>query len=165
MNAISKKLSQFLKFTLRTLLVSMVLITFLQVIMRYVFNSPLSWAEETVGVIMIYFGLIGGSLGICYHIHISLEFFLKKFLVKQEKFVKYGEIFLYIGFGLIEIVCGTQLMKLTKFQVIPATGLPVPYTYLALPIAGMVMIIFAGELLIRLKKGDNYGFGDNHTIR
>jgi len=165
MDAMSKKLSQFLKFTLRTLLVSMVLITFLQVIMRYAFNSPLSWAEETVGVIMIYFGLIGGSLGICYHIHISLEFFLKKFLAKQEKFVKYGEIFLYIGFGLIEIVCGTQLMKLTKFQVIPATGLPVPYTYLALPIAGMVMIIFAGELLIRLKKGDNYGFGDNHTIR
>jgi len=56
-------------------------------------------------------------------------------------------------------------MKLTKFQVIPATGLPVPYTYLALPIAGVVMIIFAGELLIRLRKGDNYEFGDNYTIR
>jgi len=165
MDAISKKLSQFLKFTLRMLLISMVFITFLQVIMRYVFNSPLSWAEETVGVIMIYFGLIGGSLGIYYYLHISLEFFLKKFLKKQEKSVKYIEIFLYIGFGLIEIVCGVQLMKLTKFQVIPATGLPVPYTYLALPIAGMVMIIFAGELLIGLKRGDNYGFGDNYTIR
>lgn len=165
MDAISKKLSQFLKFTLRILLVSMVLITFLQVIMRYVFNSPLTWAEETVGVIMIYFGLIGGSLGIYYYLHLFLEFFLKKFFRKQEKFIKYGEIFLYIGFGLIEIVCGIQLMKLTKFQVIPATGLPVPYTYLALPIAGMVMIIFAGELLIRLKRGDNYGFGDNYTIR
>jgi len=165
MDAISKKLSQFLKFTLRIFLVSTVLITFLQVIMRYVFNSPLSWAEETVGVIMIYFGLIGGSLGICYYLHISLEFFLKKFLRKQEKFIKYGEIFLYIGFGLIEIVCGIQLMKLTKFQVIPATGLPVPYTYLALPIAGIVMVIFAGELLIRLRRGDNYEFGDNYTIR
>lgn len=165
MDVISKKLSQSLKFIVRVLLVSMVLITFLQVIMRYVFNSPLSWAEETVGVIMIYFGLIGGSLGIRYYLHISLEFFVKKFSRKQEKFIKYGEIFLYIGFGLVEIVCGIQLMKLTKFQVIPATGLPVPYTYLALPIAGMVMIIFAGELLIRLKRGDNYGFGDNYTIR
>ena len=165
MDEIPRKLSHFLKFTLRIFLVSTVLITFLQVIMRYVFNSPLSWAEETVGVIMIYFGLIGGSLGICYHLHISLEFFLKKFLRKQIIFIKYGEIFLYIGFGLIEIVYGIQLMKLTKFQVIPATGLPVPYTYLALPIAGVVMIIFAGELLIRLRKGDNYEFGDNYTIR
>ncbi len=165
MDAIPRKISHFLKFTLRIFLVSTVLITFLQVIMRYVFNSPLSWAEETVGVIMIYFGLIGGSLGICHHLHISHEFFLKKFFRKQEKFIKYGEIFLYIGFGLIEIVYGIQLMKLTKFQVIPATGLPVPYTYLALPIAGVVMIIFAGELLIRLRKGDNYEFGDNYTIR
>jgi TRAP-type C4-dicarboxylate transport system permease small subunit len=164
-DAISKKLSQFLKFTLRIFLVSTVLITFLQVIMRYVFNSPLIWAEETVGVIMIYFGLIGGSLGICYHIHISLEIFLKKFLRKQEKLIKYGEIFLYIVFGLIEIVCGIQIMMLTKFQVIPATGLPVPYTYLALPIAGIVMIIFAGELVVRLKRGDSHGLGNNYTIR
>ena len=58
-----------------------------------------------------------------------------------------------------------SMVLITFLQVIPATGLPVPYTYLALPIAGMVMIIFAGELLIRLKKGDNYGFGDNYTIR
>jgi len=165
MDTIFQRLSLFLRFTLRILLISTVLITFLQVIMRYVFNSPLIWAEETVGVIMIYFGLIGGSLGICYHIHISLDIFLEKFLKKQEKFVKYGEIFLYIGFGLIETVCGIQFMKLTKFQVIPATGLPVPYTYLALPIAGIIMIIFAGELLIKLKRGDNYGFGDNYIIR
>ena len=165
MEKISQKLDHFLKYFLIFLLLSMVFITFLQVVMRYAFNSPLTWAEETVGVLMIYFGLIGGSLGVYYYLHISLEFFLKKFLKKQEKFIKYGEIFLYIGFGLIEIVCGIQIMKLTKFQVIPATGLPVPYTYLALPIAGIVMIIFAGELLIRLKEGDDNGLGNNYTIR
>lgn len=74
---ISQKIDHFLKYFLRILLVSMVILTFLQVIMRYAFNSPLTWAEETIGVLMIYFGLIGGSLGIYYHAHISLEFFKK----------------------------------------------------------------------------------------
>jgi len=162
---ISQKLDHFLKYFLRVLLLSMVIITFLQVVMRYVFNSPLTWAEETVGLIMIYFGLIGGSLGIYYYLHISLEFFLKKFLKKQEKSVKYIEIFLYIGFGLIEIICGMQLMKLTRFQVLPATNLPVIYTYLALPIAGIIMVIFALTLIVRLKRGDNRELGDNYIIR
>ncbi|RLC36696.1 MAG: hypothetical protein DRH33_06615 [Candidatus Nealsonbacteria bacterium] len=162
---ISQKIDHFLKYFLRVLLVSMVILTFLQVIMRYAFNSPLTWAEETIGVLMIYFGLIGGSLGIYYHAHISLEFFLKKFLKKQEKFIKHIEIFLYIGFGLIEIICGIQLMKLTRSQVLPATGLSVHYTYLALPIAGIIMIVFAVELIARLKRGDNYELGDNNIIR
>ena len=88
MDKISQKLDYFLKYFLRILLLLMVAITFFQVMMRYVFNSPLTWAGETVGLIMIYFGLIGGSLGIYYCLHISLEFFLKKLLKKQEKWGK-----------------------------------------------------------------------------
>ena len=165
MEKISQKLDYFLKFFLRILILYMVIITFIQVVMRYAFNSPLTWAEETVGVLMIYFGLIGGSLGVYYYLHISLEFFLKKFLKKQEKFVNYIEIFFYIGFGLIEIICGIELMNLTKFQVLPATNLSVNYTYLALPIAGIIMIFFALKLIVRLKRGDNNELGDNNIIR
>jgi len=165
MDKISQKVDYFLKYFLRILLLLMVAITFFQVMMRYVFNSPLTWAEETVGLIMIYFGLIGGSLGIYYCLHISLEYFLKKFLKKQEKLIRYIEIFLYIGFAFIEIIYGVQLMKLTRFSVLPATNLPVIYSYLALPIAGIIMTLFAVTLIVRLKRGDNRELGDNNIIR
>jgi len=165
MDKISQKLDYFLKYFLRILLLLMVAITFFQVMMRYVFNSPLTWAGETVGLIMIYFGLIGGSLGIYYCLHISLEFFLKKLLKKQEKLIKYIEIFFYIGFGFIEIIYGLQLMKLTRFSVLPATQLPVIYSYLALPIAGIIMAIYAGMLLVQLKRGEYHELGDNNIIR
>jgi len=162
---ISRKLDHFLKSFLRILILSMVIITFIQVVMRYAFNSPLTWAEETVGVIMIYFGLIGASLGIYYHLHISLEFFLKKILKKQEKFIKYIENVLYLSFGIIEIIYGILLMRLTRFQVLPATNLSVKYTYLALPIAGVIMVVFALRLIVILKRGDNNELGDNNIIR
>jgi len=56
-------------------------------------------------------------------------------------------------------------MKLTRFSVLPATNLPVIYSYLALPIAGIIMTIFAVTLIVRLKRGDNRELGDNNIIR
>ncbi len=154
-----------LKFVLRVLLIIMVIITFLQVIMRYVFDSPLTWAEETIGVLMIYFGLIGGSFGVYYGIHISLEIFVEKFMKRYDRQIRILEVFLYIFFGLIEIIYGIQIMKLTVFQVLPATGFPVRYTYLALPISGVIMIFFSIVLLGKLRKGGSYESGATYTVR
>ncbi len=154
-----------LKFLLRVLLIIMVVITFLQVIMRYVFDSPLTWAEETIGVLMIYFGLIGGSFGIYYGIHISLEVFVDKFMKRFDRYIRILEVIIYIFFGLIEIIYGVQIMKLTVFQVLPATGFPVRYTYLALPISGVIMIFFSIVLLLKLGKGGAYESGTGYTVR
>ncbi len=162
---IVKGIDIFLKFMLRVLLLTMVVITFLQVIMRYVFDSPLTWAEETIGVLMIYFGLIGGSFGIYYGIHISLEVFVEKFMKKWDRQIKILEVLIYVFFGLIEIIYGIQIMKVTVFQVLPATGFPVRYTYLALPIAGVVMIFFSLVLIMKLGKGGDYESGTGYTVR
>ncbi len=162
---VTSLIEETLKFILRLLLIAMVIITFLQVIMRYVFDSPLTWAEETIGVLMIYFGLIGGSFGIYYGVHISLEIFVERFMKRFDRYIRILEVFIYIFFGLIEIIYGIQIMKLTVFQVLPATGFPVRYTYLALPISGFVMIFFSIVLLGKLKKGGDYESGANYTVR
>ena len=162
---VTSLIEETLKFILRLLLIAMVIITFLQVIMRYVFDSPLTWAEETIGVLMIYFGLIGGSFGIYYGVHISLEIFVERFMKRFDRYIRILEVFIYIFFGLIEIIYGIQIMKLTVFQVLPATVFPVRYTYLALPISGFVMIFFSIVLLGKLKKGGDYESGANYTVR
>jgi len=162
---IVKMLDKLLKFILRSLLILMVIITFLQVIMRYVFDSPLTWAEETIGVLMIYFGLIGGSFGVFYGIHISLEVFVERYMKEWDRHIRILEVFIYIFFGLIELIYGIQIMQLTVFQVLPATGFPVRYTYLALPISGVIMIFFSLVLLFKLKKGGSYESGTGYTVR
>ena len=162
---ITTNLETILKTILRILLILMVLVTFLQVIMRYVFDAPLTWAEETIGVLMIYFGLIGGSFGVFYGIHIALELFVDRLLKKWERGIRYLELLIYIFFGIIEIIYGIQIMKLTVFQVLPATGVPVPYTYLALPISGLIMVFFAIVLFTKVRKGEKNESGTNYIIR
>ena len=154
-----------LKLILRLLLIGMVFLTTIQVIMRYLLNSPLRWAEETIGILMIYFGLIGSSLGIFYGLHIALDIFRLRCSQKMINLITYFEIFLFLLFGVHEIVYGIQLMALTRNQFLPATKLIVSYTYMALPIAGITMVYFALEMIVRMKKGQESGLGNHHTIR
>jgi len=153
------------KLILRLLLIGMVFLTTLQVIMRYIFNSPLRWAEETIGILMIYFGLIGSSFGIYYGLHIALDIFRLRCSQKIINVINYFEIFLFMLFGIHEIIYGIQLMVLTKNQTLPATKVIVSYTYLALPMAGITMLYFALEMIVRMKKGEKSGLGAHNTIR
>ena len=130
-------------------LVFLVLLTSAQVVMRYVFDSPLTWAEEFIGVVMIYFGLIGGSWGIRRGIHIALEVFVERFMRFLKGFTRWLEVFVYFAMGLFEIIFGVKIMLLTQYQILPATGIKVSYTYAALPIAGALMISFSVEALVK----------------
>ncbi len=130
-------------------LIFLVILTSAQVVMRYVFNSPLTWAEEFIGVVMIYFGLIGGSWGIRHGIHIALEVFVERFMRFLKPFVVWLEVSVYIFMGILEVVYGIKIMDLTRYQVLPATGIKVSYTYAALPIAGALMLFFSIELVMK----------------
>ena len=162
---VKENIENTLKLILRLLLISMVFLTTLQVIMRYLLNSPLRWAEETIGILMIYFGLIGSSFGIYYGLHIALDIFRLRCSQKIINMINYFEILLFLLFGIHEIIYGIQLMVLTKNQTLPATKVIVSYTYLALPIAGITMLYFALEMIVRMKKGEKSGLGTHTTIR
>lgn len=133
------------------LLIFLVILTSAQVTLRYVFNAPLPWAEEFIGFLMIYFGLIGGSWGIKHAIHISMEIFVRKFMKNFMTFVSILETLSYAFLGVMEIIYGVDIMKLTVFQILPATGIKVSYSYAALPIAGTLMLFFAFEKFVSMK--------------
>ena len=50
----------------------MLVINFMQVLMRYVFNAPFAWSEEIILVLLVWFGFFCMSIDIFYDSHISL---------------------------------------------------------------------------------------------
>ena len=136
------------------IIIFLVGLTTLQVIMRYVFDSPLTWAEEFIGVVMIYFGMIGGSWGIRHGIHIALEVFVEKFLRFLKPFVPWFETVVFALMGVLEVIYGIDIMNLTKYQVLPATGIVVSYSYAAIPAAGFLMIYFSVERIFKILRGE-----------
>lgn len=137
---------------LGALIVFLVVLTSVQVVMRYVFDSPLTWAGEFIGIVMIYFGLIGGSWGMKHGIHIALEVFVQKYLKGLKIVADVLEVSSYIAVGIFEMIYGIKIVLLSKYEILPATGIKASYVYMAIPIAGAVMLLFSSERIINLTK-------------
>ena len=138
-----KILHQFEEIICVGLLISILVVTTLQVFSRYVLGNPFEWTEELARFLMIWLVFFGASAGIKRNAHIKIEFFSSKFSGKSRKLI--SKINLIIVMSLLIILIFEGSMLTIKMASIPAITLPITwaYVYSAVPIG-------AGLLLIRL---------------
>jgi TRAP-type C4-dicarboxylate transport system permease small subunit len=137
-----KNLSKFIEFITELFLVLMTVIVSYQVFLRYFLKKTPYWSEEISLLIMVWFGLLGCSLGIRDKTHINVEFFIKLLPEKIYKFLTFLSDFLVFCFSSAMVFFGIKLVNLTKSQTLPATNLSVSLTYLPLPLSGILIIIY-----------------------
>lgn len=88
MNKVVKWLDEKLELTICVILMTvMTLIIFVQVIMRYVFNSSLSWSEELARYLFIWLIYIGISYGCKLMKHLKIDAALKLFPKNCRKYI------------------------------------------------------------------------------
>ncbi|MGI6684063.1 MAG: TRAP transporter small permease [Bacillota bacterium] len=83
LNIINNKLEEYF---LIVTMAAMVLIIFLQIIMRYVFNNSLTWSEEITRYIFLWQIWVGVSYAVKSSKHIRVEI-IKDFLTPRGKFI------------------------------------------------------------------------------
>ena len=74
MPMVLRALDRFEEYLTAALLAAMTLLTFTQVVLRYVFNSGLIWALEATTYLFGWMVLIGISIGIRTNSHIAIDF-------------------------------------------------------------------------------------------
>lgn len=137
-----------------TLLATTVILIFTQVIMRYVFNSSLSWTEELARYMFIWESWLGISLGARMGKHIRIEILINK--LKGNAFIVVMTIadiltlvilgfLIYYGVELTDKVFG--LMNKSS-----ALRIPMGFVYLALPVSCTLMVVrTVTDLIVRIK--------------
>jgi len=80
---------------LALLLAAMVLVTFIQVVLRYVFNSGLLWGLELTTFLFAWLVILGISYGIRVHSHIGVDALVKLFPPAGQR-----------TFGLVAVLAG-----------------------------------------------------------
>lgn len=118
-----------------------VLIVFINVIMRYVFNTGLTWSDEVSVNLFVWFIFLGGILAALYGLHLKVDVFtskMPKVLQKICAFISY--IFVLISM-LILFWGGIGQVKITQNNISSATGLPSSYITVS-------MVVFAGAVII-----------------
>ncbi|API93091.1 TRAP transporter small permease [Virgibacillus pantothenticus] len=137
---------------------TMVLVIFLQVVMRYVLGSSLSWSEELARYCFIWSVYIGISYGVKRKRHISVDVLLVMLKERGRLILTILTNCLFIIFATIIIYYGADItIRLLSWgQDSPALQIPMGVVYLAAPVGlGLCIIRLMQDILFTAEKLKN----------
>ena len=114
-----------------------------QVFSRYVLNASPFWIEEISVISLMWIGLLGAAGCVWTESHMSLELVVRRFPDAVRVWLKALTDMAIAGFALFLCDRGIFLVQRTMSGTLSTLPVPVGYTYLILPIAGALMVMFA----------------------
>lgn len=129
-------------------LIAMVLIIGWQVIGRYALGSSPSWSEQAAQVLMIWFAFLAAAAGVREGFHIRIVALEEAVSPRARRLLQIASGVIVAGCALALAVWGGELVMRTWSHVIPSLGWPRGLAYLAMPISGVLMFVFAVEQLL-----------------
>ena len=127
--------NKFEEYLLCASLVFTVLVIFMQIIARFVFNSAFSWSEELTRYVFVGQIWLGASLAVRENVHIRVEII---FRILKGKWVYVAEIvstliWALFCFFIVYTASGWISTVLANNTVSPAMRIPMGYVYMSIP--------------------------------
>jgi len=114
-----------------------------QVFSRYVLNASPFWIEEMSVIALMWIGLLGAAGCVWTDSHMSLEMVVKRLPETLRVWLRAATDILIGVFAFFLCERGIFLVQRTMSGTLSSLPIAVGYTYLALPIAGGLIIVFA----------------------
>ncbi|MBL1421581.1 MAG: TRAP transporter small permease [Alphaproteobacteria bacterium] len=112
-----------------------------QVAGRYFFNTGFSWTEEAMRYGMIWLMMLGSVACIFRVEHMGIEMLETLAGPKKARFVKSALYSVASIFCILILYYGFPLALRNASQIAPASGIPMIYPYMALPVGSLLMLI------------------------
>ena len=127
---------------------------------RYVMGAQSDWTEELARFLLVWISLLGGAVAFGEKAHLGVDYFVGLFDSSVKKWMSVFSQLIVLFFAIsIFLVGGSKVVMdtLQMEQITPALGIQQGYVYLALPIAGIFMIIFTFENILELILNEDQG--------
>lgn len=134
-------------------------ILFVNVVLRYVFNTGFIWAEEMVRYQIVWLVFVGASVAARKGIHIGVDAVVQIMPAPVQKAVRIAVYLLCIAFCGILLFYGVELMLQTRAfnQRTPAMQAPFWLAQLAIPTGAALMgLRFTQELVRTIAGGERH---------
>lgn len=129
MNKISKSLENTLNIIMALALAVMVVLVFGNVVLRYLFNSGITWSEEMSRYLFIWLTFLGAIGAFKNKEHLGVDMLIKRLPTKMKKVVIVISDLLIL-FVLFLVLDGSWKMTMINIDSkAPATGLPLAFVY------------------------------------
>lgn len=124
---------------------------FSSVVMRYVFNNPISWGNDVSLILLIWMALLGAPLGMKNGQHIAIEMVKDKLPLQILRIVNIGIIVLILFVDWVFFYYGLAFSLKGMARIVSSIEwLPYGYAYMALPVGFFLMIPICMEQAIDL---------------
>ena len=120
----------------------------LQVTMRYVFGTALSWSEELALACFTWSSLLAVALGVRHQVHARMDLVLERLGATSQEWLEKFIALLVVLFGAALAWAGFLYTLDSRGSVSAAIGYPTWYLYSAAPVAGLLLVVFGLERLI-----------------
>ena len=140
-----------------TLFTVLITVTTWQVISRYILHNPSTITEEFIRYGLVWLSMLAAAYAVGTKSHIAITLLSER--LKDTKKVVI-DIFIQFGFLLFAIIImfygGIRAVILTMAQISPSLNLPMGFVYLALPVSGILIILYSSINIIQLFKSKKY---------
>ncbi|WP_325176599.1 TRAP transporter small permease [Paenibacillus alkalitolerans] len=145
MGKTQKILNSVLNVAIAFSLAFMAILVFGNVVLRYLFNSGITWSEEMSRFLFVWMTFLGAIGALKDNEHLGVDMFVKKLspVLKKVVFVVTNGLVLYVLWLVLD---GSWKMTLINMEsMAPATGLPLAYVYgigIVMSICMAIIIVF-----------------------
>ncbi len=149
MNKVLKFLNAILTTMITIFLSSMVILVFLNVVLRYGFNSGITWSEEMARYLFVWIVFLGTIVAFKDKAHLGVDLFIGSLKPKLQKGLYVLNNLVIIGLMVIVINGGMKMMVINSNSYGPATGIPLSVLFFAGTLAAFVMILMSITQTVR----------------
>ena len=119
----------------------------LQVLFRYVLQSPIEWYLEIVEISYMWALFMGITVAYKSGSHIQFIFLFKSLGPKPQRIVAFSCQLLSLFFFLFMIIAGFKFFDFSKAYVMPTIEISQQWKFLCVPISGLILLIHTLDLI------------------
>ena len=134
------------------LLCCMLVLGSLQIISRFVIQSPIPWTEAMLTYMFVWTCFLGASLAVAEKAHFGVEIFVEKMPPHIRRPVEIGVDLIMLGFALLMVYKGLLLVENNMDQLMSAMPFTMVWPYLAMPVTGLCIFIHVLTDMINVAK-------------
>jgi len=153
------------KVVLTTIGLSMFLLALIHVFYRFVLNNSLSWSEELLKIMLVWFCLLSTSVIAVNREHVSIVIFKQKMPKDIEQVLNLVVQVILFVVSVVMIYIGIRMVVGSSNRFTAALRLPYIYAYGAVPVSFFVISIFELKNLVsdivNYTNGEEIGPKDN----
>jgi len=131
-----------LELSLCVILVSIVGVTFIQVLFRYIFHLSLAWSEELARYLFLWLAALASAYAFKTKSHFALRFLVDRFGKGLQKATGTFVSFVVSGFLVIFVWKATEFTLSMAKQVAPSTQMSMAVPYSSAVVGGILMLFY-----------------------